>query len=43
MPVENPGIDPVKMRKWMVVCWNTAIETCQDYGSRDYTPLKEKI
>jgi hypothetical protein len=29
MPVENPGIDPVKMRKWMVVCWNEALEAAQ--------------
>ncbi len=43
MPVENPGIDPVKLRKWMVVCWNQALEAAHEYNGVDVEPLKEKI
>ncbi len=51
MPVENPGIDPVKLHKWMVVCWNQALEAAQNLDSVAWDTtiyeaieeLKEKI
>jgi hypothetical protein len=42
MPVENPGIDPVKMRKWMVVCWNQALDAAMEYNAVDLEKLREK-
>ncbi len=42
MPIENPGIDPVKLRKWMVVCWNQALEAAMEYNAVDLENLKEK-
>lgn len=35
MPIENPGIDPIKLRKWMIVCWNNAIEAAQNSLDED--------
>lgn len=29
MPIENPGIDPIKLRKWMTVCWNNALDAVE--------------
>jgi len=47
--LNHNGRDPAVVRKWMVVCWNSALEAAQDgldYGwktSRDnIEDLKEK-
>lgn len=37
------AVDPNKLRKWMGVCWNNAIECCEDYDGVDYSDLKEKV
>ena len=33
--------DPTVLRKWMAVCWNAAIEHCEDDAYRDFGSLKE--
>lgn len=51
MPIENPGIDPIKLRKWMAVCWNNALEAAQalpeivfnDFAYDQVETLKEMI
>lgn len=45
------AVDPVKLRKWMVVCWNSALEAAQnlpeivynDFAYDQVETLKEKI
>ena len=34
-------VDPVKLRKWMVVCWNNAVEACENEAYRDFSQLKK--
>jgi len=35
--------DPVELRKWMAVCWNSALEAAQEYNGVDVEVLKENI
>ena len=37
------GVDPIKLRKWMAVCWNNALDAAQEYNGVDVEVLKEKI
>lgn len=40
--VADGFIDPVLLRKWMVVCWNNAIDAAMEYNGVDVEILKEK-
>ena len=37
------GDDAHLVRKWMVVCWNNALDAAQEYNGVDVEVLKEKI
>ena len=37
------GDDAHLVRKWMVVCWNSALDAAQEYNGVDVEVLKEKI
>ena len=37
------AVDPNKLRKWMAVCWNNALDAAQEYNGVDVEVLKEKI
>ena len=39
----NVKVDPIKLRKWMAVCWNSALDAAQEYNGVDVEVLKEKI
>ncbi len=36
-------INPITLRRWMSVCWNAAIERCEDYDGVDYSDLKTTL
>ena len=35
-------LNPETVRKWMVVCWNNALDAAQEYNGVDVEVLKEK-
>ena len=35
-------VEPEKLRKWMVVCWNNALEAAEEYNHLGLNALKEK-
>jgi hypothetical protein len=36
------AVDPTKLRKWMIVCWNNALDAAMEYNAVDLENLKEK-
>ena len=41
-PQENGYPDPEVVRRWMVVCWNQALDAAMEYNAVDLENLKEK-
>ena len=40
--VDYGHVNPATVRKWMVVCWNNALDAAMEYNAVDLDNLKEK-
>ena len=40
--IDYGQVDPEKVRRWMAVCWNNALDAAMKYNAVDLENLKEK-